>query len=198
MSDKKNQKTVLFWVDLETTGLDELTGEILEYAVVLTDLELNEIDSVEGVLAHDMTYLPTIMDPFVTEMHTKNGLLEAIRLASVNVPNAPWGWQAARVVQNILVGMLLRLKQSDPDTIFVIAGSTVGFDRRWLKQEMPELEKMLHYRQLDVSVYKVGFPEIFGTKTSEAHRAMADIRASIDVHRRMRNIVLSLRDLATK
>lgn len=191
MSDKQNQKTVLFWLDLETTGLDETTGEILEYAVVLTDLELNEIDSVEGVVAHDMSYLPTIMSQEVIDMHTKNGLLDAVRAASVDVPNTPWGYKAIAVVRDILVGMLQRLKQEDPDTIFVPAGSTISFDRRWVKEHMPDLEKMFHYRQLDVSVYKVGFPAIFGTKTSEAHRAMPDIRESINKHRTMRLIVAS-------
>ena len=75
------------------------------------------------------------------------------------------------------------------DVIFVVAGSTVSFDKDWLKAHMPEVAKRLHYRQLDVSSYKVGFPEIFGTKTSEAHRAMADIRASIAMQQQMRDIV---------
>ena len=54
---------------------------------------------------------------------------------------------------------------------------------------MPTFEGRLHYRQLDVSSYKVGFPELFGTATSDAHRAMADIRASIGQQRLIRKIV---------
>ena len=75
------------------------------------------------------------------------------------------------------------------DVIFVVAGSTVSFDKDWLKAHMPEVARRLHYRQLDVSSYKVGFPEIFGTKTSDAHRAMADIRVSIEQQAKMRRLV---------
>lgn len=202
MSDDKNKdkKTILVWTDLETTGLQEGhgRGEILEYAFVLTDLELNEIDSIQGIIAHDVDgWLKDCMNEFVWDMHTKNGLIEEIRKIS-SPGERPFGRGATEITEAMLVGWLMTYQHRDPNVIFVPAGSTVGFDRRWLKAHMPKLEALFHYRQLDVSVYKVGFPEIFGTKTSEAHRAMADIRASIDVHRRMRNIVLSLRDLATK
>jgi oligoribonuclease len=185
MSDKK---TVLVWVDLETTGLDERkgVGEILEYAVVLTDIELNEIDAVEGVITHDMNWVNDIMNDYVVEMHTKNGLLQEILEASSKSGDL-FGHAAIAQAEKMLVGWLLRHKTED--TIFVIAGSTVSFDRRWLKEHMPEFESMLHYRQLDVSVYKVGFPTIFGDGTSEAHRAMPDIRESIRKHWLMRDIM---------
>lgn len=188
MSDKKEKKTVLVWCDLETTGLDERKGigEILEYAVVLTDIELKEIDAVEGVITHDMNWINDIMNDYVMEMHTKNGLLQEILEASSKSGDL-FGRTAIAQAEKMLVGWLLRHKTED--TIFVIAGSSVSFDRRWLKAHMPEFEAMLHYRQLDVSVYKVGFPEIFGTATSEAHRAMADIRASIQQQKFMRRIV---------
>lgn len=184
MSDKK---TILVWVDLETTGLEEKRGlgEILEYAVVLTNLELNEIDALEGIVTHDMDWIDDIMDDYVREMHTKNGLLEEIRVASAKTDL--FGQTAINQERIKIMGMLLRYV--DPDTIFVLAGSSVSFDRRWLKEHMPELEEMLHYRQLDVSVYKVGFPTIFGDGTSDAHRAMPDIRESIKKHAMMRDIV---------
>lgn len=190
MSD---EKTVLVWVDLETTGLDERkgVGEILEYAVVLTDLELNEIDSIEGVIPHDMDWINDLMkvNDYVREMHTKNGLLEEVAQASRLFRRAAVDHERFKITS-----MLLRHQMDD--TIFVIAGSSVSFDRRWLKEHMPGLEKMLHYRQLDVSVYKVGFPEIFGTATSDAHRAMADIRVSIAIQQKMRSIVTQFKDPA--
>lgn len=191
MSDEK--KTVLFWVDLETTGLDERhgVGEILEYAIVVTDLQLNEMGSKEAVIAHEMAWIEDCMSPEVKEMHTKNGLLDEIRKIS-DVPNKPWGIGAVAIEEQEILYFLRQFAADD--VIFVIAGSSISFDRRWIKAWMPTLESKLHYRQLDVSVYKVGFPQIFGAATSEAHRAMADIRESIKKHRLMREIV----DAATK
>ena len=185
------QRTILFWCDLETTGLDERfgVGEIMEYAVVLTDLELNEVDSTEGIIAHAAEWLRDCMDEYVTDMHTKNGLLDEIQAIS-NTDHGLFGHAAVVEAEKKLVSFLLH-HQAD-DVIFVIAGSTVGFDRRWLKVHMPELEAILHCRQLDVSTYKVGFPKIFGTETSNAHRAMADIRASIEQHRLMLSMIADI------
>jgi oligoribonuclease len=181
------KKTILVWIDLETTGLDERRGrgEILEYAIVLTDLELNEIDSLQGVIAHDTEWIYDIMEDYALHMHAESGLLQEVIDASTQTDI--FGREAVGQERIKIMGMLLRHK--DPNTTFVIAGNSVSFDRRWLKEHMCEVEKILHYRQLDVSSYKVGFPDIFGTKTSEEHRAMADIRASIEQQRLMRQIV---------
>ena len=78
MSDKK---TVLFWVDLETTGLDEKNGRVLEYAVVLTDLELNELASIEGIVKQDVDEATALMDDYCRNMHTDNGLLAELAKA---------------------------------------------------------------------------------------------------------------------
>jgi oligoribonuclease len=181
-------KTILTWVDLETTGLDEKNGAILEYAVILTDLELDHIDHKTQVIRHNPDWINSLLDfnPIAKAMHIKSGLLDAIQ--SQSKPYLSLGQQFISEQEAEICQMLQSYKQSD--TIAVLAGSSVSFDRRWLKVYMPKLESMLHYRQLDVSVYKVGFPEIFGTKTSEAHRAMPDIMASIDQHRKMRELIL--------
>lgn len=41
-----------FWIDVETTGLDTDTNLILEIVMVVTDRDLNEIDSMRLVLHH--------------------------------------------------------------------------------------------------------------------------------------------------
>lgn len=189
MSDKA--RTLLFWIDFEATGLDVRrgVGELLEYAVVVTDLELNELASKEGVIPQDMEWIEDILQPKAREMHMANDLLKDLYAISKDKTVDDMGANAYEKIEFSLRAMLQRFIDEDPKTIFVIAGSTVSYDRGALKEHMPRLEKMLHYRQLDVSVYKVGFPQIFGSETSAAHRAMADIRQSIEKHRLMRSIL---------
>jgi oligoribonuclease len=182
-------RTILFWLDFESTGLDVRKGhgELLEFAVVFTDLELSELGCDEGVIPHKIDYIDSILQDRAREMHIANHLLDDLR----SIQDSSWcfGEEAVRFIEDQLILKLKKYLEEDPKTIFVIAGSSISFDRDALREHMPRLEKMLHYRQLDVSVYKVGFPHIFGESTSTAHRAMADIRESIKKHAKMREIV---------
>lgn len=183
-------KTILAWIDLETTGLKAESGRILEYAVVLTDLELNELASLTNIIPQNVGVARTMMDDYVTEMHTSNGLLEELEAAEGNAPQYGDSIEEADQTIAALLQRVTLMKATDPtDIIRVISGNTIGFDRLWIVKDMPILCNSLHYRQLDVSSYKVGFPELFGVATSVAHRAMADIRASIAQQERMRMIV---------
>jgi oligoribonuclease (3'-5' exoribonuclease) len=71
------------------------------------------------------------------------------------------------------------------------AGSTVSFDRRWLREHMPLLEKQGGYRSIDVSTItelaKRWAPEVYKcrpgadkTKEEGEHRALPDVRESIN------------------
>ena len=181
-------RTLLFWLDFEATGLDVRKGfgELLEFAVVFTDLQLNELWCDEGIIPHRIELIEPLLQDKAREMHEKNGLLDELR----SIQNNQWcyGPDAVRFIEDQLIARLKAFGAQEP-TIFVLAGSSIGYDRVALKEHMPRLEKMLHYRQLDVSVYKVGFPQVFGTETSSAHRAMADIRESIKKHWLMRDIM---------
>lgn len=188
-------RTILFWLDLEATSLDVRKGfgELLEYAVVFTDLELNELWCDEGVIPHKMDRVEALLGEKARAMHEKNGLLDELR--SNQGDDAPWcfGEDAVRAVEDHILRMLKQFQ--DGNTIFVLTGSSIGYDRIALKEHMPKLERMLHYRQLDTSVYKVGFPQLFGSETSVAHRAMADIRESIKKHALMRKIISDRKEL---
>jgi oligoribonuclease (3'-5' exoribonuclease) len=69
-----------------------------------------------------------------------------------------------------------------------LAGSTIGFDRKFLRQYMPKLESKFSYRSIDVSslveLAKRWAPEIYKARPKggeeSAHRALADIRVSIE------------------
>ncbi len=63
----------LLWLDLETTGLDPAKNVILEVAVSVADLATPFVATpiYHAVLVHHGQGL----DPFIVDMHTKNGLL---------------------------------------------------------------------------------------------------------------------------
>jgi len=171
------------WTDLETTGLDEYNGLPLEVAIVITDIEMNERGSFESVIVPppEVDIIP-MMDSYVSHMHTTNRLLADIAVADpeTNID----------AVEHAMVEFLHAIGNLQTQEVdFVIAGSSVCFDKDWMRTHFPAVHSMFYYRQLDVSGYKVGFPEIFGTSTSAEHRAMADIRASMGHHIRMREIV---------
>lgn len=67
-----------------------------------------------------------------------------------------------------------------------LAGLTVGFDRKWLHEHMPKLEALFSYRSIDVSsiteLTKRWSPSVYKVrpKAGAAHRALADVRESIE------------------
>ena len=65
-----------------------------------------------------------------------------------------------------------------------LCGNSIGQDRRFLAQWMPELEQYFHYRNLDVSTLKElarrWAPGVLASLTkSSKHQALDDIRDSI-------------------
>jgi oligoribonuclease len=73
----------------------------------------------------------------------------------------------------------------EPHTV-PLAGNSIGMDRRFLTAYLPEIEEFLHYRSIDVSTIKElarrWYPDKMGglTKGASAHRAMDDIKESVE------------------
>jgi oligoribonuclease len=85
----------------------------------------------------------------------------------------------------------------------VLAGNSIHQDRRFVRKYMPVLDERLHYRMVDVSTIKElsrrWFPAITAkqAKKKETHRALDDIRESIDELRYYRaNVFLPATPLA--
>lgn len=154
------------WIDIETTGLNPERDCILEVAAVVTDRNLmKRIDETSFVVSPATS---PDLDPYVREMHTKNGLL-AESLASGLSYKTVEAEVSAFVAAHTPTGKKLHL-----------AGSSVHFDRSFLKVWMPKVVEQLHYRQLDVSSLKLVFdPLVPCPKGAPAHRALADIEESI-------------------
>ena len=67
----------LFWVDMEMTGLSEVNDKILEVAAVVTDLELQELDSYHAVVFQPPEVLAT-MDEWCQKTHGQSGLTQEV------------------------------------------------------------------------------------------------------------------------
>jgi oligoribonuclease len=63
-----------------------------------------------------------------------------------------------------------------------LSGNSIHQDRKFIDREWPELSKMLHYRMLDVSAWKIYFENVLDKHFTkrEAHRALDDIEGSIE------------------
>ena len=165
---------VLVWMDLEMTGLDSTRDVIVEIATIVTDDHLNIVEEGPDLVIHQGDEVLATMDPFVHEMHTRSGLLEAIKASTVTLDDA-----GART--------LAFIKQHVPVQNSVpLCGNSIGMDRRFLAAYLPDIENWLHYRSIDVSSVKElvrrWYPQVKNDlpKKTGTHRALDDIRASIN------------------
>lgn len=191
---------MLIWIDLETTGLDPRTCDVLEVACIATNDSLTEQARFERVVYSPLADValrqrtdfrrPTdpYIDPVVWEMHSANGLWRESRhgenIATVDRDLAEFIEKYAtseRVRTDPVTGEGTRVL--DPPQL---AGSTVSFDRSFLEKHAPLSAARLHYRSLDVSslnevARRFWLPTYDARpRGASAHRAMADISASIE------------------
>ena len=173
----------LVWIDCEMTGLDLGNDALIEVAVLVTDPELNVLG--EGV---DIVIKPTPealaqMGEFVTTMHRNSGLLELL----------PSGVTLAEAEAEALAYIRTYVPEVRKAPL---AGNTIGTDRAFLARDMPALEGHVHYRNVDVSSFKElakrWYPRIYFTSPAKSgnHRALADIRESIEELRYYREAML--------
>lgn len=173
----------LVWIDLEMTGLDPEGDSILEIAAIVTDGQLEQtVEGPELIIHADEASLLR-MAPIVAEMHEASGLTEAVRASTLTVREAE-----QKVLQ--FVAAHVPEKASAP-----LAGNSVHADRAFLRRHMPELESWLHYRNVDVSTTKElarrWYPSVLDDAPEKggAHRALADIRESIEELRYYRQTI---------
>jgi len=79
---------MLVWMDLEMTGLEPERHVIIEIATVVTDDHLNIIAEGPDLVIHATPEQLAEMGEFVTEMHTKSGLLTEVEASTVTVEAA--------------------------------------------------------------------------------------------------------------
>ena len=185
--------SALGWIDIETTSLpvedcerqviDFSTVHVLEFAVVLTDFDLNPLGGYKEVLKLTHEAAEVIRaNEYVRKMHVVNGLLKE----SINAP-------ADNTLQYVEGEVIKLIKETTTfdEGEFIIAGSGVAaFDHPLIKVKMPRLAKYFAYYPFDIGVerrvskilarrdiinpVKASFED--GVKV---HRAMDDVKAHL-------------------
>ncbi|ALU41240.1 oligoribonuclease [Kocuria flava] len=166
------------------TGLSLEHDALIEVAALVTDDELNVLgEGVDVVVRPDEAALAQ-MGEFVRGMHTASGLLEEL----------PRGVSMAEAQEQVLA--YLRQWVPEPGKA-PLGGNSVGTDRTFLVRDMPEVVAHLHYRVIDVSTIKElarrWYPRAYFQAPAKTgnHRALGDIRDSIDELRYYRRAVFA-------
>lgn len=161
----------LLWIDLEMTGLNPVEDRILEVAAIATDWDFNEIATYEAVKKVGPNLMKTRMVGEFWEKfpHVRDALI-AQNGSGKN----------GRTVENELIAFVKEHFNTEKPVL--LAGNSIHQDRKFIENEWGRLNAMLHYRMLDVSAWKVVFDGKYKKKFAkpEAHRAMDDIRGSIE------------------
>lgn len=177
--DKKlantKQKNVL-WIDLEMTGLDPVKDRILEVGAIITDWNFKEIATYEAAiqvgprLVERRMFKGPAKDFWASVPETRDALIKQ------NNETA----RSGRTIENELLAFID--EHFEKNIPIILAGNSIHMDRRFIENEWTRLNARLHYRMLDVSAWKVVFENRYGKKFSkrEAHRALDDIRGSIE------------------
>lgn len=174
----------LIWIDLEMTGLDPNKERIIEIATLVTDSDLNVIAEGPELVIHQSDELLSAMDAWNRKHHGDSGLTERVRESTTSESEAE--------AQTIAFLSEHCLARQSP-----LCGNSVHQDRRFLERYMPELEAFLHYRHIDVSTIKElakrWYPSAYGKQPNKAssHRALDDIRESLDELRYYRSAVFA-------
>lgn len=190
---------MIIFLDTETTGLQADTHRVLEVCAIATDDTLVELGRFT-VVAHwaysqdmiarsrvtcELTAKVHAIDPYVLEMHTKNGLWAtsaASTLALSDVDRLLAGFIAeACATVGVTPG-----EKTGPQ----LAGNTISFDRSFMQVDLPQAHALLHYRNVDVTTLnemaRRFWPAVHaGRPKSESttHRAEADCVESLETAR---------------
>lgn len=162
----------ILWVDLEMTGLNPTKDRILEVAALVTDWDFNELGRFESGVGHEPTAIRLLMDanPW-NATHSENA--EALlKLCEASQAEEFVAAKFEEFINN-------HFAKDEPA---LLAGNSIHMDRQFIRHWWPQVDKRLHYRMLDVSAWKVVMIAKYGVEYEklERHRAMEDIRESID------------------
>lgn len=163
------KKAKLLWIDLEMTGLNPKEDKICEVAAIATDMDLNEIATYEAVVKVNDKIMKERMVGGFWEKNNKSR--DALFEQNKN----------GKDVKEVEKDLLSFLDKNFNQTVY-LAGNSIHQDRKFIAKEMPELDKRLHYRMLDVSAWKIYFENALGKKfiKPDNHRALDDINGSIE------------------
>lgn len=172
----------IVWIDCEMTGLDLEKDELCEVAVVITDSNLTPLDAGIDIVIKPSDEAMAHMGSFVRNMHKTSGLLPLID-EGIDVRDA------AEQVLAYITKFVPEGRKAP------LGGNSVGTDKAFLTEAMPEVIDHLHYRIIDVSsikeLAKRWYPRAYYASPEKVgnHRALGDIFDSIDELRYYRSVL---------
>lgn len=176
----------IVWIDCEMTGLSLEHDALVEVAALVTDGDLTVLGEGVDVVIRPPAEAVRTMPDVVREMHTSSGLLSELEA----------GVTLAEAEERVLTYVREHVPGARKAPL---AGNTVYVDRGFLARDMKRLDEHLHYRLVDVSSIKElirrWFPAIYYNSPAKqgGHRALADIRESIEELRFYREAVFVAR-----
>ena len=166
------------WLDLETTGLDPSHGLVLEFAAVLCEDARGDnfavVQQFSGVIHHHKDRIECVRpDSYVIAMHEANGLWNDVEASTTD-----------RAEVDAFLTMLADNLAPGRKHAITLAGSGVHFDLAWCREHFPDFAERLSHRVFDVSTLRRAV-DAWGPKdviwpTRNAHRALADVLATIE------------------
>jgi len=186
--------TLMFWIDMETTGLDESGLDVpIEIGMVVTDHFGRLMGSGKWLIKDEMCQ-PRIKevrsapdgsrDQFVRDMHRGSGLWDD--QAGKTGLTTPIDLHSAEL--DMIEFLREHLDEYDGEGKPPLVGSSVGFDQGFLEYWFPKVYDLFHYRVIDVSTLKelckILNPGLYArigesTMNRKSHRVLEDLEDSV-------------------
>ncbi len=158
-------------MDLEMTGLVSEVDRILEIATVITDPDLNIIETGPELAIFQEENTLEKMNDWCKQHHGESGLVDKVRHSNISEKEA----------EKLTLEFLK--KHVNPEEA-PLCGNSIHQDRNFISRYMPSLSDYLHYRNIDVSTIKElafrWFSDLPKFKKANKHTALEDILESIE------------------
>ena len=172
LSFLERKKIRLIWTDMEMSGLDPDSDVVLEAAFVVTDGNLDTVAEAPVWVLHQPDSVLDNMDEWNRRVHGNSGLVARCRESTLDAAAA-----TTAILQ--FLGRHTGRGQSP------MCGNSICQDRRFMARHLPKVEDFFHYRNFDVSAFKIALhlynSEVMQSwkKPPSRHQAIDDIHDSI-------------------